>query len=492
MKRLRSESFALSASFDTHSSDEEPAPPHAPPPAPTERSEGPAGEAALSLGQRKALAAVEQGHNVLVTGVAGSGKSYLVRRICEALDAAHRPYVRTATTGSAAWSIGGVTLHAFAGIGLGKGDVKWRLQELSRKLDKVADWLWVQTLLIDEVSMVQPSFFATLDVVARTLRRNKAPFGGIQLVMVGDYFQCPPIQPRTNTNSDAGKKKQTTLDGLVVDARYLFQAPLWRQLRVQCCGLTHNFRQQQDARFRALLESVRRAQLSEEDVALLRSRLLSNHPEADPADMIKLCSYRAAAEQINRTALQRLKGGTRGFTATLAAYDALGQERELEEKEREQLQAQQYPVDWQLDLKPGALVMLCRNVDVDQGLYNGARGTVVDFRVGDGLWAPYVAFENGAQLLVLPHRWEQRQHGRVTSAFVQVPLLLRYAITVHKSQGMTLRKALVAMDAFDCGMAYVALSRVPTLDDLYLSNVDCSTVRTDPAVLAFYEAQGLM
>lgn len=432
--------------------------------------------ASLSDSQRQTLKEALQGHNVFVTGVAGSGKSHWIRVFCEAMEARGRRHCRTASTGSAAWQIGGRTLHNFAGVGLAKSDVKWLVMDLLRKPDKVLEWQLVETLILDEVSMFQPAYLTKLDELARTLRRSKAVFGGIQLVMVGDYFQLPPVQK-----------------GVAQEVRYLFQAPLWRSLQVKCCLLTHNFRQQQDPAFQRLLRNVRLAQLTEDDIAQLRSRLLQNHPEARVAEMTKLCSFRASVEQINREALQKLPGQERLFEARCWMLDSRGEKQEPSQKELEDMKQKSFPVDWELVLKPGAQVLLCRNLDTQDGLFNGARGTVIDYRTGeDGTLAPYVQFETGPSLLVLPQRWEQKDGKRVVSVFQQVPLLLRYALTVHKSQGLTLRQVLVTMDFFEPGQGYVALSRVPSLQDLYLSNLDTSKLTTDPAVLEFYTREGLL
>lgn len=433
----------------------------------------------LSESQCRALREALLGHNVFVTGVAGSGKSHWIAALCRALDARQRPYCRTASTGAAAWQIGGRTLHNFAGVGLGEKDVKWLLMDLARKPDKMEEWQWVRTLILDEVSMFRPAYLAKLDELARQLRRSREPFGGIQLVMVGDFFQLPPVE----RNGTRGAKPAT---------QYLFQAPLWKQLDMHCCLLTHNFRQAQDPAFQRLLHSVRMGQLSEQDVEQLHSRLLSLHPQEDPKQMTKLCSFREEASRINRAELQALKGPERTFEARLQMVGRKFEMREPSGKELEDEKQKSYPVDWQLTLRPGASVLLCRNLDQQDGLFNGARGTVQDFMVVDGVWVPFVLFENGQSLPVLPQRWEQKDGKRVVSVFEQIPLLLRYAVTVHKCQGLTLRRALVTMDFFVPGQGYVALSRVPTLQDLFLDSLDVTRLTTDPNVLAFYTAQKLL
>jgi ATP-dependent DNA helicase PIF1 len=436
-------------------------------------------ESGLSPSQELALKAALEGRNIFITGNAGSGKSFLLARIMEELAKQRRTYALTASTGVAAWNIGGVTLHSFAGIGW-NGSAEHELAELQKKKKhKIKEWQLVQVLIIDEVSMMKPDFMRTLDTVVRQIRgKVNQPFGGVQLILTGDYFQCPPVY-------DKNEKPEH---------RFLFDSPLWKEWSIKTIGLRENFRQAGDLEFFSLLERAKRGALGEGDKLALEQRLLSQHPEIDESQLIKLCSTRATAESFNRTALAKLEGQSRRFFAKKVKFGENGKPQE--EKEEDTGTKEKFPVPLELELKVGAQVLLCFNMETQAGLFNGSRGTVVDFRSVDQLphspQYPLVKFENGCVKLIEPHVWEVKKGQRLLQTYTQVPLILRYAITIHKAQGLTLKDVLVTMDFFVEGQGYVALSRVPSLEDLFVTRVDLSTVTVAPEVLAFYKKHKLI
>lgn len=427
---------------------------------------------ALSTSQQEALEAVRKGYNVFVTGKAGSGKSHLLRRLLQEMEAGGTTQV-TASTGSAAYHVGGPTLHNWAGIGLGdRASAEDYAKRIQKWPEKLADWRGTDCLIVDEISMVQLKYFTKLEQIARLLRNPARVFGGIQLVLVGDYFQCPPIVKKDEQR------------------QYLFESPLWKQLHIKCVPLTQNYRQAQDAPFRQLLDHIQVNEMTPEDVATLRSRVRT--PE-ECHGATRLCSRRAAAQAINNSEIEKLPGQTYTYKAVVVKYDANGVP--LVEK-TDAVSESRFPVDETINLKVGTLVLLCCNMDVAQGLYNGTRGTVVDFRKADNdprsLVYPFVEFAGGQRVLVTPHSWNQFKKKRLVETLLQVPLIPRYAITIHKSQGLTLDKALVTMDFFDTGLAYVAFSRVRTLQDLYLTNVDVSKILVDSVVVKFARDVGIL
>ena len=446
-------------------------------------------EPPLSPSQQRAFESVMHGQNVFITGNAGSGKSFLIKRIIKALSERRRRGVLTASTGIASWNIGGVTAHSFAGMGLADKDIKVYTSNMKYKPDKVKEWKELDVLIIDECSMLGVDFFGKLDAMARFTRGSELPFGGLQVILIGDYFQLPSVEKDFEEFDDDGNRRP----------RYLFQMPLWKTAQFQSIALRENFRQQSDPTFFQLLERVKVSKTTEEDQALLETRLIERHPLTNPADLIKLCPRRATAQAINQEELDKIKGEARKFTGVLVEYNERGLPQPQKQQEGENKnKPEQYPVDVTLTLKAGAEVLLCVNM-ATQNLFNGSRGTVVDFRKDDYGGAidkttlyPYVKFETGQSLLIRPNTWEKNRRGRLVSTFTQVPLILRYAVTIHKAQGLTLGKVLVTGRSFEHGQDYVALSRVQKLSDLYLQAVDMSTITTSQAVIDFYTEEGLL
>jgi ATP-dependent exoDNAse (exonuclease V) alpha subunit len=318
-------------------------------------------------------------------------------------------------------------------------------------------------------------YLKKLNNVAKLTRNSPLPFGGIQVIMVGDYFQLPSVEKDfVAIDPETGK----------VRARYPFQSPLWKELDVRTICLRENFRQSGDMTYYNLLERIKVAKTTPDDEKLLRTRLLKLHTEVKDTDLIKLCSRRADAESINKKSLQEIDSPPHVFKGVVVNHYP---QEKMNDK---------YPVDMEITLKKGAEVLLCYNMDTLNGLINGSRGRIIDFRREDNLHDsvayPFVQFESGFRVLVKPYKWECVRKKRITSSFTQVPLMLRYAVTIHKAQGLTLSKILVNMDFFEDGQGYVAFSRVRNLSDLYLHNVDMSTIKCSQAVLDFYDREGLL
>ena len=448
-------------------------------------------ESGFSPSQQKAMEMVGRGENVFITGGAGTGKSFLIQKLVQVMRARGKFVLLAASTGVAAYHICGVTLHRFGGIGLGHGDFSTLYTNLARKTTRVKLWQQVDVLIIDEISMITTGYAKRLDRVARLVRKNQRPMGGIQVVAIGDFLQCPAIT--RPSDCDDFEDAEATVP--------LFESRLWlEQWRMQCVALRENFRQRADLEFATMLGRLRIARPMPQDVDTLRGRLLAQHTSVDTSDLIHLCSKRVEAEAINKLALAHLRGFTQVYKAVFTEYDLHGQPLKKKESQFTETKSKEtrQPVDDELLLKVGAKVLLCYNLDVTRGLYNGARGTVLDFRrsttlVNDTKLYPFVEFEGrGGTALVEPHRWENVENKLVVSTFVQVPLILRYAITIHKAQGMTLAKVLVTMDCFETGQAYVALSRVGALEDLYLANVDMKCIRASQNAVQFYTERKLL
>ncbi|XP_064848416.1 ATP-dependent DNA helicase PIF1 isoform X1 [Oncorhynchus masou masou] len=405
----------------------------------------------LNKEQAAVLSAVLSGKNVFFTGSAGTGKSFLLKRIVGSLPP--KSTYATASTGVAACHIGGTTLHNFAGIGSGSAPLEQCI-ELAQRPGVLQHWTSCRHLIIDEISMVEAQFFDKLEAIARCLRRSTEPFGGIHLIVCGDFLQLPPVS----------KEKDK--------ATFCFQSRSWRKCIHLNMELTE-VRRQTDQSFISLLQAVRVGRVTEEVTAkLIKSAY--HKIERDGILATRLCTHKDDVELTNDNKLQQLPGSVRVFEA-VDSDPALVKTIDS-----------QSPVSRLLELKVGAQVMLTKNLDVHRGLVNGARGVVVDFQPGK-LGLPRVRFLCGTTEALKPERWMFKAGGGLYLSRQQLPLKLAWAISIHKSQGMTLDCVEISLArVFERGQAYVALSRAKSLEGLRVMDFDPHVVRADPDVLHFY------
>ncbi|XP_060941140.1 ATP-dependent DNA helicase PIF1 [Limanda limanda] len=406
----------------------------------------------LNKEQAAVLSAVLSGKNVFFTGSAGTGKSFLLKRIMGSLPP--KSTFATASTGVAAAHIGGTTLHNFAGIGSGSAPLEQCI-ELAQRPGVLPHWTTCRHLIIDEVSMVQAQFFDKLESVARSVKRSTEPFGGIQLIICGDFLQLPPVSK--------GKEK----------ASFCFQARSWRKVIQVNMELTE-VRRQTDQTFISLLQAVRVGRVTEEVTAKLLKSAYHNI-ERDGILATRLCTHKDDVELTNENKLQQLPGSVHVFEA-LDSDPNLVKTIDVHS-----------PVNRLIQIKVGAQVMLTKNLDVSRGLVNGARGVVLAFESGKhGL--PRVRFLCGVTEVLKRERWVFKSGGGIHLSRQQLPLKLAWAISIHKSQGMTLDCVEISLArVFESGQAYVALSRARSLEGLRVMDFDPRVVRADPDVLVFYK-----
>ncbi|XP_017781591.1 PREDICTED: ATP-dependent DNA helicase PIF1 [Nicrophorus vespilloides] len=404
----------------------------------------------LTIEQRDVLDACLSGQNLFFTGSAGTGKSYLLRKIIGALPP--DVTVATASTGVAACHIGGTTLHQFAGIGSSDGSLE-RAKEVANRPPTSSNWRRCKHLIIDEISMIDGDYFEKIEAVARHVRKNDKPFGGIQLILCGDFLQLPPVV-KTKEN-----KK-----------RFCFQTKAWKE----CVNQTFELKQvhrQSDCKFIDILNKLRIGEVSDEVVETL-ARTSKQRIEKDGILATRLCSHMADANMINESKIKNLPGEAK-------LYDAQDSDNYL----TKQLD-QQTPVPGKLQLKVDAQVMLLKNVNVSAGLVNGARGVVTGFR--DGL--PVVRFRNNREYVAKHERWMIKMAGGAIVSRRQIPLKLAWAFSIHKSQGLTLDCVEMSLaKVFEAGQAYVALSRAQSLETLRVLDFKASQVWANPDVLAFHK-----
>lgn len=429
----------------------------------------------LNAEQREAFNAVQSGQSIFITGPGGTGKSYLIQALYTLIPEKTGKHVSvTAMTGCAALLLGryAKTLHSWSGIGLGRGSSSQLALGIRRSGRSLRRWLSTDILIIDEVSMMTAELLEKLDEVAKIVRRDTRPFGGMQVVLVGDFYQLPPV-----VKSEEGGKREIP---------FVFDSPIWKDVVSKRITLTQIHRQA-DPAFQKILNEARKGQLTPESIQILKTRQGLRWQD----ELIRptlLFTRRVEVDIVNDKNLKALQGERKIFNAetVFAPLECLrGLTNESPEVKRavEKLD-KDAPYMVELILAVGAQVMLLVNTAPELGLVNGSRGVIVGF---DSMGMPLVQFRNGKPIPVLPSAWESEEMEGVSRK--QIPLRLAYAITIHKSQGATLDSALIDIgtNTFEYGQAYVALSRVKSLESLYIWDVEPTAFRAHPKVKKFYE-----
>jgi ATP-dependent DNA helicase PIF1 len=430
----------------------------------------------LNTEQRAAFDAVVDGKSIFITGPGGTGKSFLLENLHDYFKLrSKRKLAITAMTGCAAVLIGpfAKTLHSWAGIGLGRGDPEKIAEAVATDKRKGPRWRKTDCLVIDEVSMMTPGLLELLDVVGRRARKcPDRPFGGIQMVFVGDFYQLPPVG----------------------SGGFAFDSPLWSRVVKDTFFLTEIVRQK-DPIFQQILNEARIGELSAESYEILESRKTMDWKRKEIKPTL-LFTKNNDVNEINDGQMRKLPGEERVFTAE--THVPPGMTRDIAQMLVEKLD-KDAPYEVELRLKERAQVMLLKQhyeekEDKDgkktlspvHGLVNGSRGIVTGFSA-DGY--PIVKFLNGRTITVRPATWSSDDEPNSLKR-EQIPLRVAYALTIHKAQGASLDSALVDVgpSTFECGQAYVALSRVRSLEALYIFEISKRAFRANPAVKAFYGA----
>jgi ATP-dependent exoDNAse (exonuclease V) alpha subunit len=386
--------------------------------------------------QATALQILKLGHTTFLTGAAGAGKSYALREYIVYLKRHGVKYAVTASTGIASTHINGMTIHAWSGLGIKDKLHSYDLDALEEKQNLYKRWNDTQVLIIDEVSMLHASFVDMLDRLGKHMRRNEKPFGGLQVVFTGDFFQLPPVV----------KFGAVVEEGSDV---FAFTSKAWREAKPVVCYLTEQFRQEDDQLY-DILNAIRSGDIDDGHYEVLKEASERRHT----GDHIKLYTHNKNVDEINWDAFGKIPGDVRTYNMVTK-----GKANLVESLKNNCL------ADEVLQLKVGAKVICIKNAQ-DRSYVNGSMGMVVNF---DNEGAPIIELTNGKKITVKADSWKIEEDGKVRAELTQLPVKLAWAITVHKSQGMTLDKAEIDLSkAFVSGQGYVALSRLKTLEGLHL------------------------
>jgi ATP-dependent exoDNAse (exonuclease V) alpha subunit len=405
--------------------------------------------------QKEALAIMMAGKDVFLTGAAGSGKTYLLRRFIEHLQAQNRGVGITASTGIAATHIGGRTIHSWAGIEIKEKISDKELRKLKRLERLQTQFAKTKVLIIDEISMLDSFRLDLVDKVCRAVLVPFLPFGGLQTIFCGDFFQLPPITRRA-----------------AEPIPFAWKSRAWQELAPTVCYLEEQHRQDDDG-FLSVLNAIRQGRVDEGTKRLLESRLL----DCPDWEITKLFTHNLDVDAMNNTELELLPGEEKTFR-----MQAYGPTPILANLKKSCLAPEQ------LRLKPGAKVMFVKNrYDQEARIefVNGTMGLVLSFDKESGY--PLVETRAGRVILLRPETWEiQDENNKTVAAVSQLPLRLAWAITVHKSQGMSLDEARIDLSrCFEYGMGYVALSRVRSLSGLFLAGLNARALEVHPEVALF-------
>jgi len=398
--------------------------------------------------QDRALDILKTGANVFLTGEPGAGKTYVINQYINWLEAAGMHVAVTASTGIAATHIGGMTIHSWSGVGIKDFLSPADLDAIAGKERIVKRVKSTQVLVIDEISMLDGKILNSVNKILRTIRESEEPFGGIQVVCIGDFFQLPPV----------------TRQGDIMT--YAFMSEAWLALKPLICYLSEQHRQA-DEIFLGLLGSIRKNQIEEDHYTLLSEQTEIGYEDVEPT---RLYTHNADVDAVNNQKLTELPGKIRKFQMAGKGGKPL-----IEGLMKNCLSPQM------LELKEDAMVMCTKN-NFEVGYVNGTLARVIEFESnGD----PVIETTDGKRITMQSTSWEIAEDGKVLAQIIQYPLRLAWAITVHKSQGMSLDAAEIDLSkAFVYGQGYVALSRVRSLEGLKVLGMHPNALQVDPLVVA--------
>lgn len=407
--------------------------------------------------QTEALDILKMGKNVFLTGPAGSGKTYVLNQYIAFLKEKKIPVGVTASTGIAATHLNGITIHSWSGLGVKDNLSDSEIEKLLTKSYLKKKFKYTQVLIIDEISMLQNFQLDTIDRICRAFKQSSAPFGGMQVVLCGDFFQLPPISKGNFPKPTVGQRK----------SNFAYHADIWSQMDLQICYLSEQYRQDLEDDLLSILNDIRQNEISQKTQELLQQRQAIKQSKLIPT---KLYTHNREVDQLNLQELEKIAGHSKIYQ-----MQTTGKKKLAESLKKSCLAMEE------LHLKKEAVVMFVKN-NFEAGYVNGTLGKVVAFDKD----SPVVRTYQGREIVVDYETWHIEEEGLIKARITQIPLRLAWAITVHKSQGMSLDAAEIDLSrSFVAGMGYVALSRVRSLSGLYLKGINPMALQVDESILNF-------
>ncbi len=397
--------------------------------------------------QHQALKILKSGVNVFLTGSAGTGKTFLLNQFVSYLKKAKIKVAVTASTGIAATHLEGRTIHSWSGIGIRKDMDEKAIKRLVKNKNLYKKIRKTKVLIIDEISMFDADRLDLVDRICKKIREPFLPFGGIQTIVCGDFFQLPPIS--------RGQKP-----------RFAYESSVWRNSDIKVCYLNKQFRQN-DLEFTNILNKIRLNKAGQKELNSLKTRLYKSiNSSIKPT---QLYTHNINVDKINDYELSRIP--KKEMTYYMTSY---GNKDLVDFLKKSCLSPEE------LKLRVGAIVMFVKN-NFDAGYVNGTLGKVIDY---DDNEYPVIKIKSGRKIIASPSSWTIEEDDKVIASIKQIPLRLAWAITVHKSQGMSLDTAEIDLSkSFECGMGYVALSRVRTLDNIKLMGINQLALKVNSEIV---------
>ena len=441
----------------------------------------------LSEEQKQAFNKYVRGDNIFITGPGGAGKSALIRMIYADANSKLKDIHVTAMTGCASILLNckAKTLHSWAGIGLANGETEYFINKIKKNKFLKAIWRGTNILVVDEVSMLSLKLFEMLNAIGKAVRGNSKPFGGIQLIFSGDFFQLPPVGDYSDPDTQ----------------RFCFESAEWNNVFHPSCQiqLIKIFRQTDEV-YSTILNQIREGKIKRKSNDILLEYVERPFSDKLIAEPTKLYPTKNKVEQINFSKMSSLEGEQREYkikyvkdlemtkTDRIKRLDFTDKDIQVELD----FLAGNLMCDKEMKIKIGAQVMCIINIKSEEGdviICNGSQGIVQSYCEITG--SPKIKYNNGIEMTMTRHVWESDKIPGIGVS--QVPLILSWALTIHKSQGATLDAAEIDVGSgiFECGQTYVALSRVKSLDGLYLTSFDAKRIRINKKVKEYYEALAL-